>query len=120
MVVSVKLEKVARDAILSCTDKMVYHCTTQKVVWSSWFPKNIKDLAWKSLIVEDVKPLGPSDLPPRPSATYRQNSLTNDKSKVLSDMIKSYMKITHKTLLDITPKYIIMSLVQAVSFLDIF
>ena len=65
----------------------------------------------KSDSVENI--LGPPDLPPRPSATYRQNSLTHDKSKVLSDMIKSYMKITHKTLLDITPKYIIMSLVQA-------
>ena len=63
--------------------------------------------------LEDIKN-SPPDLPPRSSS--RPNSLTHDKSKLLSDMIKSYMKITHKTLLDITPKYIIMSLVQAVSY----
>ena len=48
----------------------------------------------------------------------RTNSeATEDKTQMLKEMVVSYMKIVHKTVLDITPKYIIMALVQEVTFL---
>ena len=47
----------------------------------------------------------------------RTNSeATEDKTQMLKEMVVSYMKIVHKTVLDITPKYIIMALVQEVTF----
>ena len=47
----------------------------------------------------------------------RMNSdATEDKTQMLKEMVVSYMKIVHKTILDITPKYIIMALVQEVIF----
>ena len=61
----------------------------------------------------------PAPDPPKPRILARKDSvvdsLTKDRTQVLSEMVKSYMEIVHKTVMDVTPKYIILSLVQAVS-----
>ena len=60
---------------------------------------------------------------PEPNPRNRANNFkrtnseaTEDKTQMLKEMVVSYMKIVHKTVLDITPKYIIMALVQEVTF----
>ena len=82
----------------------------------------------KSESFEDMKFVEKVFLDPNPNNGNRGNNgkannyrranseVTEDKTQMLKEMVVSYMKIVHKTVLDITPKYIIMALVQEVIF----
>ena len=48
------------------------------------------------------------------------NDVFKERTRLVHDMVKKYMKIVDTTVLDMAPKYIIMSLVKAVSNLQHF
>ena len=73
--------------------------------------ESFEDMKFVEKVVPDPNPRN------RGNGFKRANSeATEDKTQMLKEMVVSYMKIVHKTVLDITPKYIIMALVQEVTF----
>jgi len=61
-----------------------------------------------------VEKVVPDPIPRKRGNDFKRanSEATEDKTQMLKEMVVSYMKIVHKTVLDITPKYIIMALVQ--------
>ena len=44
--------------------------------------------------------------------TVREDSLIQDQTTILHKMVKSYMKVVNTGIIDMTPKYIILNLIQ--------